>query len=79
MLCIVGDIAEGGFMAVAVGVSDMRQMTCNTCKAIHYQIVPLGKFHRIRGAPPETFPNVKYDAPEEVCGDRKCFDSHIRK
>ena len=23
-------------------------------------------FHRIGGAPPETFPNVKYYAPEEV-------------
>ena len=30
------------------------------------------------GAPPETFPNVKYDAPEEVGGDIKCFDSPIR-
>ena len=42
-------------------------------------IVPCGKFHRIGGAPPETFPNVKYDAPEEMGGDRKCFDSPIRK
>ena len=42
-------------------------------------IVPFGKFHRIGGAPHETFPNVKYDAPEEVGGDRKCFDSPIRK
>ena len=42
-------------------------------------IVPCGKFHRIGGAPPETFPNVKYDAPEEVGGDRKCFDSPIKK
>ena len=42
-------------------------------------IVPFGKFHIIRGAPPETIPNVKYDAPEEVGGDRKCFDSPIRK
>ena len=42
-------------------------------------IVPCGKFHRIGGAPPKTFPNVKYDAPEEVGGDRKCFDSPIRK
>ena len=25
-------------------------------------IVLFGKFHRIRGAPPETFPNVRYDA-----------------
>ena len=37
------------------------------------------KFHRISGAPPETFPNVKYDAPEEVGGDRVCFDSPIWK
>ena len=37
------------------------------------------RFHRIGGAPTETFPNVKYDAPEEVGGDRKCFDSPIRK
>ena len=42
-------------------------------------IVPFGKFHRIRGAPRETFPNVKYDAPEEVCGDRNFFDSPIKK
>ena len=42
-------------------------------------IVPCEKFHRIGGAPAKTFPNVKYDAPEEVGGDRKCFDSPIRK
>ena len=42
-------------------------------------IVPFGKFHRIGGAPPQTFPNVKYDAPEEVGGNRKCIDSPIRK
>ena len=42
-------------------------------------IVTFRKFHRIGGAPPETFPNVKYDAPEELDGDRKCFDSPIRK
>ena len=42
-------------------------------------IVPFGKFHKIGGAPPETFPNVKYDTPEEVCGDNKCFESPIRK
>ena len=42
-------------------------------------IVPCGKFHRIGGAPPETLPSEKYDAPEEVGGDRKSFDSPIRK
>ena len=42
-------------------------------------IVPFGKFHRIGGVPPETFSNFKYDAPEEMGGDRKCFDSPIRK
>ena len=42
-------------------------------------IVPFGKSHRIRGAPSETFPNVKYDAPEEVGGNRNFFDSPIRK
>ena len=36
-------------------------------------IVPFGKFHRIWGAPPDTFPDVKYDVPEEMGGDRKCF------
>jgi hypothetical protein len=46
-------------------------------KVLH--IVPFRKFHRIGGAPPKTFPNVKYDAPEEVGGNRKCFDSPIRK
>ena len=48
-------------------------------KKILTHIVPYGKFHRIGGASPETLPNVKYDAPEEVGGDRKCFDSPIRK
>ena len=33
----------------------------------------------IEGAPPETFPNDKYDAPEELGGDSKCFDSPIKK
>ena len=42
-------------------------------------IVPCGTFHRIGGAPPETFPSENYDAPEEVGGDRKSFDSPIRK
>ena len=42
-------------------------------------IVPCGKFHRIGGAPPETFSSEKYDVPEEVGGDRKSFDSPIRK
>ena len=32
----------------------------------HIHIVPFGKFHRIRGAQSKTFPNVKYDAPEEA-------------
>ena len=32
-------------------------------------IVPFGRFNRIGGAPPETFPNVKYDTPEEMGGD----------
>ena len=42
-------------------------------------IVPCGKFQRIGGATPKTFPSENYDAPEEVGGDRKCFDSPIRK
>ena len=42
-------------------------------------IVPCGKFHRIGGAPPETFPSKKYDAPEEVGSDRESFDSPISK
>ena len=42
-------------------------------------IVPCGKFHRIEGVPPETFSSEKYDAPEAVGGDRKCFDSPNRK
>ena len=42
-------------------------------------IVPFGKLYGIGGAPPQTFPNVEYDAPEEVGGNRKCFDSPIKK
>ena len=30
LLCILGELAEGGSVAVAVGVSDMRQETPNT-------------------------------------------------
>ena len=44
---------------------------------VSVHLVPFGKFHRIGGAPPETFPNVKYDAPKEVGGDRIFFDSPI--
>ena len=63
----------------------MSYVTCHmlhvicSCHMLHVHIVPFGKFYRIGGAPPQTFPNVKYDAPEEVGGDRKCFDSPIRK
>ena len=56
----------------------MLHVICS-CHMLHVHIVPFGKFYRIGGAPPQTFPNVKYDAPEEVGGDRKCFDSPIRK
>ena len=48
-------------------------------KVLDIHIVPNGNFHRIGGAPHETFPKVKYDAHEEMGGDRKCFDSPIRK
>ena len=58
----------------------MSRVTCHvshvTC---HMHIVPFRKFHRIGGALPDIFPNVKYDAPEEVGGDRKCLDSPISK
>ena len=47
--------------------------------AVRYHIVPFGKFHRMGGAPPETFPIIKYDAPEEVSGERNFFDSPLRK
>ena len=30
---------------------------------LDWHIVTCGKFHRIGGAPPKTFPNVKYDVP----------------
>ena len=45
------------------------QLCCNKLFFLH--IVPCGKFHRIGGAPPETFPSENYDAPEELGGDRK--------
>ena len=44
-----------------------------TCCVSPGHIVPFGKFHRIGGAPPETFPSENYDTPEEVGGDRKCL------
>ena len=33
--CILGDVAGGGSMAVAVGVSDMRQVTGDTRHVTH--------------------------------------------
>ena len=48
-------------------------------QTVRVHIVPCEKFHSIGGAPPETFPNVKYDAHEQVGGDSKCFDSPIGK
>ena len=36
-------------------------------------------FHIISGAPPQTLPNVKYDAPREVCANRKSFDRPLKK
>ena len=56
-----------------------RSITNMTVRNQSAHKVPCGKFHSIGGAPPETFPNVKYDALEEVCGYRKCFDSPIKK
>ena len=75
----VSDVVKkvsGGIRKVSDGarkVSDVVIMVSKKCQeGVH--IVPFGKFHRIGGAPP-----VKYDAPEEIGGDRKCFDSPIRK
>ena len=31
------------------------------------------------GAPPESLPNVRYNAPKEVCGNRKLFDRPLKK
>ena len=33
LLWIVGELAGGGFMAVALSISDMWQVTCNICPA----------------------------------------------
>ena len=58
---------------------NFQQSKTNAFDYIVTHIVPFGKFHKIGGAPSETFPYVKYDASEEVGGDRKCFDSPIWK
>ena len=52
-------------------------MVKNPLKLSH--IVSFEEFHRIGGTPPETFPNVRYDAPEERGCNRKCVESPIRK
>ena len=36
-------------------------------------IVASKKFLRTSSSPHETLPNDKYDAPKEVCGERKLF------
>ena len=52
---------------------------CKKKKSIYIaHIVPFGKFHRIGSAPPDTFPNVKYDAyttnpPALVCTCLRCM------
>ena len=33
-------------------------------------IVPFGKFDGIGGAPHDTFPNLRYDTPEQMSGDK---------
>ena len=43
------------------------------CRGETVHIFPFRNLHRIGGAPPDTFPNVKYDAPEEVGGTRIFF------
>ena len=60
-------------------ISDHIDLASFTLFRQGMHIVPCGKFHIIGGAPPETFSSEKYDAPEEVGGDRKSFDSPIRK
>ena len=42
-------------------------------------IVSSKKFLRPSSSPHKTLPNAKYDAPKEVCGERKLFDSPLKK
>ena len=42
-------------------------------------ILPLREVYRIGDAPPGTLPNFKYDAPEEVCCNRKLLYSPLQK
>ena len=42
-------------------------------------IVSSKAFQRISSSPHLTLPNVNYDAPEEVCGERKLFDRPLKK
>ena len=44
--------------------------------AIH--IVSSKKFLRTSSSPHKTLPNDKYDAPKEVCGERKLFYCLLR-
>ena len=71
--------------AVFLGLS-LALRSHDQFKAFHWSstppslhIVTFRKFHRIGGALYETFSIVRYDAPEELRGDRKRFDSPIRK
>ncbi len=65
------------FKASALWADAFYKSKCPSVCGLH--IVPCGKFHRIGGAPPETFPSEKYLAPEEVSSNRKSFDSPISK
>ena len=43
------------------------------------QIVSSKKFLRTSSSPHKTLPNDKYDAPKEVCGERKLFYRPLKK
>ena len=49
------------------------------CQVFIYLTIWLSPSSGLGVALTETYPNVKYDAPEEVGGERKCFESPIRK
>ena len=52
-----------------VAGEDFRKYMCGRPLNLSHGLIKM--LNRNSGAPPETLPNLKYDAPREVCENRK--------
>ena len=64
---------EENGMDDAIGMDGETEMEDIRCQIEVNHIVSSKKFLRTSSSPHKTLPNDKYDAPKEVCGERKLF------